>query len=516
MIQKIISNRINLVLIIPFLLGLLTVFSFAPFNYFFLNFIIFPIFFLILCYVNKKSKNKYRKKPYLINLFFIGYFFGVGFFLSGTHWISYSLTFDENFKILIPISLILLPLFLGLFFGLTTLLVGPYIRENLASILIFSSAFSFSDFIRSKILTGFPWNLWSYSFSNFIEFLQILNLIGFFAFNLFIITSFCIPLLLFFKNNKKLNMIFSIFWLILIFSNYIYGSATINSNKYLKINNSVNIKIVNPNFDLNYNLQLEQVENLFKRLVKYSDPKTEKETIFIWPEGVFAGYELSELYRFKKIIRDNFSSKHKIIFGINTKDNKSNGYFNSLVAIDNNFKVIYKYNKKKLVPFGEFLPFENLLHKIGLKKITQGHGSFTKGKINNNYQINKLNILPLICYEIIFPDFIQKAEPTTNLIINISEDAWFGNSIGPQQHFAKAIFRSIEGNLYLARSANKGTSAFINNKGQVLKKLNSSEPGSIEMSIPVVKNKIKNKNDLIFFILLFTYTSIFFTLRKKL
>ena len=85
---------------------------------------------------------------------------------------------------------------------------------------------------------------------------------------------------------------------------------------------------------------------------------------------------------------------------------------------------------------------------------------------------DNLNILPLICYEIIFTKFVQKSELNTNLIVNISEDGWFGDSIGPYQHFSKTIFRAIEQNSFLIRSANKGISAIIDNKGNVIKKLN--------------------------------------------
>ena len=102
------------------------------------------------------------------------------------------------------------------------------------------------------------------------------------------------------------------------------------------------------------------------------------------------------------------------------------------------------------------------------------------------------------------------------MIINISEDGWFGNSIGPHQHFAKAIFRSIENNTYLIRSANQGVSAFINNNGKTIKKLNTNETGNIEMNIPLILSKYKNKNDLIFFTLLFTYLLIFLIFKNKL
>ena len=115
MILAFFNSRFFLVFLFPFILGLLTVFSFQPFNFNYINFAIIPIFFLLTTYVQQKSKNTYRRKPYLLNLFFIGYLFGIGFFLTGTHWISYALTFDDSFKFLIPISIVGLPLFLGVF-----------------------------------------------------------------------------------------------------------------------------------------------------------------------------------------------------------------------------------------------------------------------------------------------------------------------------------------------------------------------------------------------------------------
>ena len=172
------------------------------------------------------------------------------------------------------------------------------------------------------------------------------------------------------------------------------------------------------------------------------------------------------------------------------------------------------YNKRRLVPFGEFLPFEKILNNFGLKKITEGHGSFLKGKENKNLIIDNLSILPLICYEVIFTDLIQNSEENTNLIVNISEDGWFGKSIGPHQHFAKSIFRAIENNTFLLRSANQGISAIIDNKGNTIKKMNINEAGNIEFEVPLIKSN-KIKNDLIFFILLITYFLTFLIYKKK-
>ena len=515
--SKYLDNRFLTLFLFPFLIGSLSTLSFQPFNFTFVNFLILPIFFYLIVYINKKSKSVYRKKPYKKNLFYFGTAFGFGFYLTGIHWITNALTFDENFKILIPFGLILIPLFLSLFFSLITLLVGPLLNLNFQSIFFFSGSLAMSDYLRGKILTGFPWNIWAYSFSWSPEIIQILSKIGLFAFNLISITIFMLPAVLFLNLNFTKKIYHILVLILILFFLYLYGNYSLNSGqKKLKTyKETVNVKVISPNFDLEYGLDYKDIENRLRKLIRYSDPVNNTKTIFIWPEGVFSGYSYNEILRLKNIFKNNFSKNHFILFGINRIDKKKNGFYNSLLIIDNKMEIIQEYKKQKLVPFGEFLPLENLLSKIGLKKITEGHGSFLKGGNQKNLKVEKMNILPLICYEIIFTKFVQLSNQDTNLIINISEDGWFGNSIGPYQHFAKSIFRSVEHNSFLIRSANKGISAIINNKGQVVKKLNPSEVGYIQQDVPLIKNKNRNKNDLIFFVLLFTYIFYFYFYKKK-
>ena len=516
MLEKFLNNRFFILYLTPLFIGLLTVFSFQPFNLTILNFFILPIFFGLTVYINKKSKSIFRKKPYKKNLFIFGALFGFGFYLSGISWITNSLTFDDNFKFLIPFALILVPMFLGLFLGFTILFIGPYLSYNFSSIFIFSGAIAFSDFLRAKLFTGFPWNLWAYSLSWSIETVQILNLIGLFAFNLIIITIFTLPSVLFFRIEmiKKISII--IFSLLLILALYIFGGYELNKNKnYLKtVKEKINVKIISPNFKLQYGLSLNQIEDRLRNLIKYSEPNSNKKTLFIWPEGVFSGYSYNEILIFKDLINKKFSKNHYIVFGINKLEPTTDSYYNSLLIINNELEIIQQYNKQKLVPFGEFLPFENLLNKFGLKKITEGHGSFKKGIKQSTIKIDQLNILPLICYEIIFTKFVQEADLNTNLIINISEDGWFGDTIGPNQHYAKSIFRAIEKGTFLLRSANKGISVILDNKGKSIKKLNRNEAGNIEMEVTLIKSN-NNKNDLIFIILLITYLCIFKFYKKQ-
>ena len=519
MILKFFSSRFFLIFLFPFFLGNITVFSFQPFNLSFINFIVFPALFLLTTYIKKKSKNTYRKKPYLLNLFLIGYLFGFGFFLSGVHWISHSLTFDENFRFLIPMAIISFPILLGLFFGLGTLIVGPFLQNNFSSVLLFSSSFAFMDYLRAKILSGFPWNLWAYTWSGQPEVLQSLFHFGFFSFNLLCIIIFCSPLLLVFK--KKFNYITFVLLALICFGNYIYGSSIIKKNNEqianlnLDFENSIYIKIISPSFNLKYNLTDSELRTNISNLITYSDPDKNKKTLFVWPEGIFTGFNFDQIKEYRILFEKAFSENHLILFGSNTLQENSQNFdaFNSLVVTNNKLDVIFQYNKIKLVPFGEFLPYENILSKFGLKKITEGYGSFSKGSSNDNFVLNNINILPLICYELIFPELSQNQK---NLIINISEDAWFGDTIGPNQHFAKAIFRAIENNVYLVRSANKGFSAFIDNKGIIKKVLKPNERGAIELNVPIINNAQKKyKFDLIFFVLLFTAVSSFIILKKN-
>ena len=174
-----------------------------------------------------------------------------------------------------------------------------------------------------------------------------------------------------------------------------------------------------------------------------------------------------------------------LAIGINSKEdeNKTIKHFNSLSIFDHNLNIINSYKKINLVPFGEFLPFEKLLKGFGLKTITNDYQSYSKGKerniINLNYNNLSVKILPLICYEIIYSGKLFKTSDF-DLIINISEDGWFGKSIGPKQHFTHSILRAIESGKYVVRSSNNGIAAVINPLGEIEQSINFGESGHVD------------------------------------
>ena len=521
MIAKL-NNKLFVIFFAPFLLGAITILGFAPYNLTFINFFTFSILLFLISKVKKSTQSKYRNKKSNRYFFYLGCSFGFGFFLLGNYWITISLTHDEMFKGLIPFALILIPLFLSLFFGLAILLVGTFVEKDISFILFFSLVFSIFEFLRGNLFTGFPWNLISYTWSWSTEIVQILSLIGAYSLSLISITFFCIPFLFFKKEFVLKNIFFVLFCLIIFIGNYSYGKFKLNNSNY-KFDKEINVKIISPNFSLkDYNNQSEEFK--IKRLIKISDPKKDKKTLFIWPEGIFYQSYLEDIKKYRNLFKDKFSENHLIILGINNFTSINNiddqKYFNSLAVLNYKLEILSLYNKINLVPFGEFLPFEKTLSKFGLKKITRGYNSFSSGDVRTTISLgNKFGeklILPLICYEIIYSGKIKTRKQFPDLVINISEDAWFGQSIGPYQHFAKAIYRSVEEGVFIARSANKGISAFIDPNGRAIKSLNINESGSIEYKMPSFSKLtlFSNYGNKIFFLIILLYIFLIFIFKK--
>ena len=462
-------------------LGAISSYSLPPYNYFIINFITFSLFFI---FIFNKKKSVLNNKSF----FQYGWCFGFGYFLFSLYWISISLTFDQSFRFLIPFAIILLPAFLAIFYGLISYLFSIFYSKNIiSSFFIFSILFGLIEYIRGFVLTGFPWNLISFSFSNNIYFIQILSIIGTYSFNLICISLFTVPALIFLRKSKK-EILVCFFFVVLSVSFIIFGKIKNNNfNSLENIKKTYTIKAISPNISINRFYSNEDELKIINELITLSNPSKINPTIYIWPEGIISDSHLEEMIGYKSLFLDNFGEDDFIIMGLNSIDKESdkNMYFNSMVIFNNKLNVVAKYNKVNLVPFGEFVPFENILGLIGLKTITNNYQSFSRGKSRSSLNIKNdkinLNLLPLICYEIIYSGKLSK-DSDYDYIINISEDGWFGNSIGPVQHFSHSVFRSVENGKYVIRSTNNGVSAIINPIGIVEQKVEFESTGSIELS----------------------------------
>ena len=460
-------------------LGGLTSLSLPPFNFFIVNFFTFSVFFIFLF---KKLDRQISKKKF----FYYGWLFGFSFFLSSLYWVSISLTFDENLSFLIPITLILIPSFLALFYGLLTFifyLIRP--KNILSAFFLFSLLFGMIDFIRGIILSGFPWNLIVYSFSENLNFIAIISVIGTYSLNLIVISLYTVPIFFIFQKSRK-EIIVSIILLVLPIIFIVYGK--LQKEEFLRKvlrENPYTIRIIGSNIGLERFYNGTQTENIINELILISSPEKKKKTFFVWPEGIIPNTYQDELDLFNDVFKKNFSENHLIGLGITDRETLNNDYkyYNSFSIFDNDLNLVDGYNKINLVPFGEFLPFENIFNKIGLKPITNKIGSFSRGKnrkiltLENNNQ--KLKFLPLICYEIIYSGNLTK-NFDFDFILNVSEDGWFGKSIGPKQHFTHSVFRAIENGKYVIRSSNNGMAAIINPVGQIEKKIDYGKSSFID------------------------------------
>ena len=496
-----------------FFLGAVSSYSLPPYNYFIINFITFSLFFIFI--FNKKkvtSKNS--------SLFQYGWYFGFGYFLFSLYWIIISLTFDQSFKFLIPFSLIILPAFMAIFYGLIVYLFSIFYSRNVtSSFLVFSILYGSVEFIRGFILTGFPWNLISFSFSGNIYFIQILSVIGTYSFNLICISLFTVPAL-FILRNSRVEIIVCFFFILISTVFLIFGYIKNNNFDSLESKkNNYTIKAISSNISLDRFYSKQDELKIINELIELSDPTKIEPTIFVWPEGIIPDSNLENMKTYKNLFSDNFGENDIIIMGLNSlkiKDNK-NLIFNSMSIFDNELNIIANYNKVNLVPFGEFIPFKSVLSFIGFKTITNSYQSFSSGEtrspLNIKYNNIDLSFLPLICYEIIYSGKLSK-DNNFDYIINISEDGWFGNSIGPKQHFSHSIFRSIESGKYIIRSSNNGISAIINPVGIVEQKVEFGSTGDVELSesklfkptpFMVYGNKIFLMLTLIYIFLIFSF-----------
>ena len=509
------KKKIYIESIILILLGSFSSLSLPPFNYILINFLTFSLFYILLIKIFEVSKNK--------KLFFLyGWLFGLGYFTSNLYWISISLTFDESFKFLIPLTIVLVPAFLALFYGLASflfLIFKP--KKNLSSFFLFSLIFGTIEYIRGTIFTGFPWNLIAYSFSNHIEILNITSVIGTYSFNLFCISLFASTSFLILRDSKK-EIIVCILFLVITLSFYFFGSQRLEKFNKIEANNlNYKLRVISSNISIDRFYKNTDPISVINDLIKISSPENNEKIIFIWPEGILPDISKNQLKDYKFLFENEFNENHILSIGINDikKEGQIIKYFNSFTIYDHNLEILNSYNKVNLVPFGEFLPFEKMLNFIGLKTITNNYQSYSRGKKRNIIEVNKIDfsirLLPLICYEIIYTGNIFNSRDF-DFIVNISEDGWFGQSIGPHQHFAHSIYRAIESGKYVLRSANNGLAAIVNPLGIVEKKVNVNQSGFIDLIEtkkiePTIFSKYGNK---IFLLIILLYIFLIFSFNR--
>jgi len=399
-----------------------------------------------------------------------------------------------------PIALIALPSFLALIWALFAFL-GHYYFSSVGVVI----GLSLAEYCRLYLLTGFPWATISYVLLDTTA-EKWLSLLGPYGLTLLLLfTCFTIAFTLQIRTKiNTLSAIFSIFTLFFV-PNFFEKEPSKNSN--------VSVRLIQPNAVQEKKWSKEFAPIYFEKMIEMTAQKP-KTDIVIWPEtSLYLTYNsaFEELNKMKKAAGESI-----LIFGA-LKIDESNFLNNSLIVENKNQETVF-YNKAKLVPFGEYLPFINLksYFKISERSNLFGWG-FKKGKGSELLNLsNGLSFVPLICYEAIFTNFLKPSVKNADFILQITNDAWFGKSIGPQQHLAQLRIRAIEYGLPVIRVANTGISAIIDANGKLVEKLSVNKSGSLDSFVPSRKyNTIYGIYGNLIFLLLLILAVLIAFLNKK-
>ena len=339
--------------------------------------------------------------------------------------------------------------------------------------------FSIFDWIKGNILWGFPWSPISVIWSSKSLTLAPFSYIGVWGYSL-VTYSLVVGVYLLYKNIK-LSVYFVLpFILILFLSNFL-------PRKIISVVENFHIRLVQPNIKQTDKWDRTKTLTNLNALLNLSKHQYEKNVdLVVWPETAVL-FDIMEEGNTNLSLKNSFKNIENIILGgIRKEKTKKDGkIYNSLFLIDNISNSISYHDKMKLVPFGEFIPFRNVLKRF---KILLGGIDFSSGEKLNFLELNNnVKVLPLICYEVIFPKITRLSKYNYDLIVNITNDAWFGSSRGPYQHLALAKIRTIMEGKYMFRVANTGISTIIDYNGNIVEKINLGKSGVIDKKLVLYK-----------------------------
>ncbi|MEZ5840300.1 MAG: apolipoprotein N-acyltransferase [Hyphomicrobiales bacterium] len=468
--------------------GALSVLALAPFDFLPVLWLTFPaLVWLIDGAVAAPSARGLRT---LYPAFVVGWFFGFGYFLAGLWWVGSAFLVEaEDFGWMLPFAVMLLPAGLALFIGVATALARLVWFDGWRRILVLAVVLGLADWLRGHILTGFPWNLFGDALAATEPGLQIVAFIGTYAMTPVAVLIFAAPATIAGDRKRYLLPALGLALLVVLHGAGWYRLSTATDRTVP----GVALRVVQPAIDQREKWRPENQKEVFEKYLELSDARTSPEhvgvlttTHLVWPESAFP-FLLTESPEALAALADLLPPGTVLLTGAIRAEPSPGGrrFFNSIYAIDPDGEIIDAYDKVRLVPFGEFLPWQSVLEAIGLRQLTRIHGGFEAGNRRRVIElVNTPPLLPLICYEIIFPDGLNDGETRPGWMLNVTNDAWFGNSPGPYQHLRQARMRAAEQGLPVVRAANTGISAVIDGYGRLRASVPLGQPGVIDAELP--------------------------------
>lgn len=446
-----------------FVAGALSAFAMAP--YYIWPFLWMGLSFLFF-FLNKTRS---VKKALLY-----GFSFGFGFGAVSMGWLANALMIDGGlFAWLIPVAWIGMGLFFGIFYALPTAAACLY-PNGLRRLAAFAGWFIFFEWVRSWLFTGFPWNLTGQVWAFSPAMMQSASVWGVYGLSLITVLTFCTGA--FWPNKKPLIVAVSCLGLL-----YLGGLWRLYDSVSEEVW-GVRLRLVQPDIPQTLKWDPVAADENYSRLIRLSRTDNEHITHVIWPESAvpfLVDRNESERLRMMGAVRQGSTLIAGGLRGVNAKKRE---LANSIFILNDLADIMGYYDKAHLVPFGEFMPFRNI---IPIDKIVPIGGDFSRGTGLRTMMIPKAPPASLlVCYEIIFSSHVALKDKRPSWIVNVSNDAWYGLSAGPYQHFDMAKMRAVEEGLPVARATNNGISAVIDPYGRVVASLDLGEEGVVDSGLP--------------------------------
>ncbi len=428
--------------------------------------------------------------------FRLGYCFGCGFFIAGLYWIAGALFVDiADFWWLVPPAVVGLPALLALYIGLALLVTHLAARHwrlpPPARVFAFALAWTAAEWVRGHAFTGFPWNLigyaWSGGFPGAIAVLQSVAWIGIYGLGFLTVLAASLPALLGSPSLAPLSpgrrLAPAIGAVLLILAPASLGAIRLETSP--AASSGIWLRIVQPSTPQSLKWAPGAATTNFQRLLLLSSAAAARPiAAVLWPEAAvpfFLGRDLPARMAIAAI-----APEHGYVITGALRANPPPGpveqVWNSLEALNADAAIVARYDKAHLVPFGEYVPFRKFLP---FKKITAGTLDLSAGRGPRTMRLPGLPAFaPLICYEVIFPGAVVDDAARPSWMLNLTDDAWYGRSSGPFQHFAIARTRAVEEGLPLVRVANNGVSGVIDANGRVPARVNLDAIGHADVELP--------------------------------
>ena len=470
-------------------LGASSVLAMPPFALWPVLFLTFPG--LVLLLDGAAVQQSLRKRIFASAA--LGWWFGFGYLLFGLYWIGAAfLVQAERFALLMPFAITLLPAYLACYFALATAAASLAWRPAPSRLLALAIALAATEWLRGHWFTGFPWNVIGYGLTLNDGLAQMAAVLGVTGLTFWAVLIFSAPVL----TLTERSMLRRWLWPASAFGVLIAASLWGQTQLALPIHAAeppVRLRLVQPNTPEKEKFEAASARPIFDRMLDLSrrNPAGAIDNlagidVVIWPEEPL-NFRLLQTPQALLEIGQLLGGHAKLLTGTIRADLDTQPvrYLNSLVAIDGSGKPGALFDKIHLVPFGEYLPYEAILNLFGIENLTRSAGGMVAGTNDRALAVSGIpNLSPLICYEAIFPDAVLPLHGRPDWLLNITNDAWFGEQTGPYQHFHQARLRAIEQGLPLVRVAITGISAIVDARGRVLQQLPLLTSGVLDGLLP--------------------------------